>query len=295
MIKKLRNFILLNLIFCVFSGTSFAKTAREIMEMVDANSRERNESVFSLLKISTCKYGIKDQKVKCSQAPTIKTIESVAINTGPSGKDNQSIAFILEPPAERGVGMLVYTYDEIGKDNETWLYLSALGKVKRIVSSNSDADAEPVAIFGSEFTNEDQETGKLNDYNFKLLKETNYKSSRVAIIEQTPKPNIAIKSRYSKSLLWVDLAKEIVVKAKMYDKRGAEIRRLLVGKIEKLNDVWLARSTTILNLNAKRLSNMMLVSINFGMEINSDLLSKRSLTDKAFRKKHLDDIRAQTE
>ena len=92
-----------------------------------------------------------------------------------------------------------------------------------------------------------------------------------------------------------DLDKEIVVKAKMYDKRGAEIRRLLVGKIEKLNDIWLARSTTILNLNAKRLSNMMLVSINFGMEINSDLLSKRSLTDKAFRKKHLDDIRAQTE
>ena len=40
---------------------------------------------------------------------------------------------------------------------------------------------------------------------------------------------------------------------------------------------------------------MMLVSINFGMEINSDLLSKRSLTDKAFRKKHLDDIRSQTE
>ena len=85
----------------------------------------------------------------------------------------------------------------------------------------------------------------------------------------------------------MDLDKEIVVKAKMYDKRGTEIRRLLVGKIEKLNDIWLARSTTILNLNAKRLSNMMLMSINFGIEINSELLSKRSLTDKAFRKKHL--------
>ena len=293
MIKKLRSLIFLSFIFCVFSNAISAQTAREIMELVDSNSRERNESVFSLLKISTCKYGIKNQKVKCSQAPTIKTVESVAINTGADGKDSKSIAFILEPPAERGVGMLVYTYDEIGRDNETWLYLSALGKVKRIVSSNSEADSEPVAIFGSEFTNEDQETGKLNDYEFKLLKETKIKNSNVAIIEQTPRPSREIKSRYSKSILWVDLDKSIVLKAKMYDKRGTEIRRLLVGKIENLNGVWLARSTTILNLNSKRLSNMMLASINFGMEINSELLSKRALTDKAFRAKHLNDIRSQ--
>ena len=219
----------------------------------------------------------------------------MAINTGLNRKDTKSIAFIREPPAEKGVGMLVYTYDEMGKDNETWLYLSALGKVKRIVSSNSDADSEPVSIFGSEFTNQDQETGKLNDYSFKLLKKGEFKKSRVAIIEQVPRPHRMFKSRYSKSILWVDLDKNLVIKAKMYDKNGTEIRRLIVGKIEKKNNVWLARSTTILNLNTKRLSNMLLVSINFGMEINSDLLSKRSLTDKAFRKKHLDDIRAQTE
>ena len=205
MFKKFKLFIFFTIIIIPLSEISYAKTAREIMENVDANSRQRNKSVFSLLKISTCKYGIKNKKIKCRQSPSIKTIESVAINTGSSGKDSKSIAFILEPPTERGVGMLVYTYDEIGRDNETWLYLSALGRVKRIVASNSEADSEPVSIFGSEFTNEDQETGKLNDYDFKLLKETIFKNNQVAIIQQTPKPHKAIKSRYSKSILWVDL------------------------------------------------------------------------------------------
>ena len=179
-------------------GACAAQTGRDIMEQVDANSRERSESVFSLLKISTCKYGIKDKKIKCKKPPTIKVIESLAINTGSDGKDTKSIAFIRQPPAEKGVGMLVYTYDKIGKDNETWLYLSALGKVKRIVSSNSDANSEPVSIFGSEFTNQDQETGKLNDYTFKLIKKGKFKKSHVAIIEQIPKPHRAAKSSYSK-------------------------------------------------------------------------------------------------
>lgn len=290
---KLKFLIFSITLSAVITGTCYAKTGRDIMERVDANSRERNESVFSLLKMSTCKYGIKNKKIRCTQSPTVKVIESVAINTGLNRKDTKSIAFIREPPAEKGVGMLVYTYDKMGKDNETWLYLSALGKVKRIVSSNSDADSGPVSIFGSEFTNQDQETGKLNDYNFKLLKEGEFKKSHVAIIEQIPKPHKAFKSRYSKSVLWVDLDKNLVIKAKMYDKKGTEIRRLIVGKIEKKNNVWLARSTTILNLNTKRLSNMLLVSINFGMKITPDIFSKRSLTDKAFREARLNVIRSQ--
>jgi len=293
MYTKFKFLVFSIIISALMSGICYSKTGRDIMERVDANSRQRNESVFSLLKMSTCKYGIKNKKVKCTQSPTIKVIESVAINTGLNRKDTKSIAFIREPPAEKGVGMLVYTYDEMGKDNETWLYLSALGKVKRIVSSNSDADSEPVSIFGSEFTNQDQETGKLNDYSFKLLKEGEFKKSRVAIIEQVPRPHRMFKSKYSKSILWVDLDKNLVIKAKMYDKKGTEIRRLIAGKIEKKNNVWLARSTTILNLNTKRLSNMLLVSINFGMEITSDIFSKRSLTDKAFRETRLNVIRSQ--
>ena len=294
MYKKTLELLVICIILVTSFGLLFADTAREIMERVDKNSRERNESIFSILKISTCRYGVKDQKVKCSVTPTVKTVESIAINNGPHQKDNKSIAFILEPAAEKGVGMLVYTYDQIDKDNETWLYLSALGKVKRIVSSNSEADAEPVAIFGSEFTSEDQESGKLNDYDFKLLKETIIKSNEVAIIEQTPRPERRLRSRYSKSILWVDLKKNVVLRAKMYDRRGKEIRRLLVSKVEKINDVWVPRSTTILNLNAKRLSNMKLLSINFGLEIDPDLFTKRSLTDKAFREKKLNEIRFQT-
>lgn len=268
-----------------------AQSARSIMDRVDANALNQNNSVFSVMQIATCKYGISGGKIRCTARATVKSLESASINTGPGGKDSQSIAFILEPASERGIGMLSYTYDS-NKPNETWLYLSALGKVKRIVSSNS-SNSEPVSLFGSEFTTEDQETGKLDDYTYALLETITFKGRKTYVIEQIPTPARARQSRYARTVLWIDADRYVNVKAEMYDNRGKEIRRVIADNVERVNGVWLARSVTIMNLVTNRLSNMKLQSLYFGVSINAALLTQRALTDTAFRERHLDALRAQ--
>ena len=64
-------------------------------------------------------------------------------------------------------------------------------------------------------------------------------------------------------------------------------------EIEKINGIYLARSVTLMNLVESRLSNMALLSIDFGVDIDPALLTKRALTDTAFREKHLNNLRAQ--
>ena len=86
-----------------------AQDARGIMERMDANSRAQNNSVFSIMQIATCKFGISGGKVKCAVKPTIKKIESASVNAGAGGKDSKAIAFILEPASERGIGILSYS------------------------------------------------------------------------------------------------------------------------------------------------------------------------------------------
>ena len=108
----------------------------------------------------------------------VKKLENASITVGQNGKDIQSILFVREPKSERGVGMLSHTYDDPARDNETWLYLSALGKIKRMVASSSDDDSEPVSLFGSEFITEDQETGKIDKYEFTLLDKVTYKGQK---------------------------------------------------------------------------------------------------------------------
>ena len=268
-----------------------AQSARAIMERMDANALNQSNSVFSIMKMATCKFGISEGKIRCTARATVKSLESASINTGVNGKDSKSIAFILEPASERGIGMLSYTYDS-DKPNETWLYLSALGKVKRIVASNSSS-SEPASLFGSEFTTEDQETGKLDDYTYTLIDTINFKGRKTYVIEQIPTPARARQSRYARTVMWIDADRYVSVKAEMYDSRGKEIRRVIADNIERVNGIWMARSITIMNLVTNRLSNMKMEALYFGVNIDPALLTQRALTDTAFRERHLNALRAQ--
>ena len=268
-------------------------TAREIVQKMDDERRASTESAFNRMKLTTCKYGVKNGKLKCVEKPRVKLLESAQINTGPDMKDSKSIAIILKPASEKGIGMLSWTYDASDKDNETWLYLSALGKVKRIAAGGDDEDSEPTSMFGSEITTEDMETGKLDDYTYTLLEEGEYKGRPVYVIESIATPERAKKTRYSKTQAWIDAERFVSLKVQMFDKQGNLTKRMQIGKMEKINDIWVARSLTMFNLVAQRLTNMKMEAITFGVDIDEDFLTQRALTDAAFRESHLQKLRAQ--
>ena len=276
----------------VYAETNLS--AREIMERVDVESRKSTDSAFTRMKLTTCKYGLSGGKVKCAEKARVKLIENAQINTGEGSQDTKSIAIILEPASEKGIGMLSYSYDDSDRDNETWLYLSALGKVKRISVRNSDdEETESASIFGTEMTTEDQETGKLDDYTYELLEFGTFRGREVAVVEATPKKHRISKSSYGKTQNWIDTERFITLKVQMFDKYNNPIKKLEVGKVEKINDVWMGRSLTFFNTVSNRLTNMKLEAINFDMDIKEDFLTQRALTDQAFREKFLKDLRKQ--
>ena len=289
--------LILSVFFTFISSHAIAETdlsAIEIMERVDEESRKSTDSAFTRMKLTTCKYGKKDGKVKCSEKARIKLVESAQINTGFDNKDTKSVSIILEPASEKGIGMLSYSYDDSDRDNETWLYLSALGKVKRISVRNSDdEETESASIFGTEMTTEDQETGKLDDYTYELLEQGTFRGREVAVIESTPKAYRLSKSSYGKTQNWIDIERFISLKVQMFDKYNNPIKKLEVGKVEKINDVWMGRSLTFFNTVSNRLTNMKLEAINFDMDIQEDFLTQRALTDQAFRERYLKDLRKQ--
>ena len=290
-------FVLLSAFLSLSSFQVYAETdlnAREIMEKQDEERRKSTDSAFTRMKLTTCKYGISGGKVKCAEKARIKLVESAQINTGENNKDTKSIAIILQPSSEKGIGMLSYSYDDSDRDNETWLYLSALGKVKRISVRNSDdEETESASIFGTEMTTEDQETGKLDDYTYEILDQGKFRGREVVVIESTPKPHRLSKSSYGKTQSWIDTERFITLKVRMFDKYNNPIKKLEVGKVEKINDIWMGRSLTFFNTVSNRLTNMKLEAINFDMDIKEDFLTQRALTDQAFREKFLKDLRKQ--
>jgi hypothetical protein len=270
-----------------------AISAREIMERMEDNQRATSNSALSRMQLSTCKYGVRESKITCAERPRVKSLESVGKAYGEDLKDTRSVAILLEPAAERGIGMLSYIYDDSARDNQTWLYLSALGRVKRIASGSDDDETEPGSLFGSEFTTEDQDTGKLDEYELNLLEETVEAGREVWKIEMIPNEQRARKSRYSRTVLYIDKERFVQLRAEMYDRYDKEIKRMLGARVEMMNGIWVARSTTIMNLVTNRLSNMAFLEMHTGLDVADEFLTQRTLTDAAFRETELEKLRSQ--
>ncbi len=268
---------------------------RDIMEQVEDYQRATTDSAFNRMQLSSCQFGVRNNRITCAEQPRVKSLEGVSKNYGPEGKDTRSVTIVLEPAAERGIGMLAYAYDDSARDNETWLYLSALGRVKRIASGNSDDDTEPASVFGSEFTTEDTDTGKLEEYEINLLEDSAEAGRPVWKVEMIPDEERARKSRYARTVNYIDKERFVPLRIEMYDQYGDEIKRLLASRIEEVNNVWMARSLTMMNLVTNRLSNMAILEINLGVDVEDEFLTQRTLTDVAFRETELEQLRAQVD
>ena len=268
-------------------------SAREILEKMEDNQRAQSNSALTRMQLSTCKYGVRDSRITCAERPRVKSLESVGKGYGVDLKDTKSVIVTLEPASERGIGMLSFAYDDPSRDNESWLYLSALGRVKRIASGSDDDETEPGSLFGSEFTTEDQETGKLDEYELNILESTTTDGREVWKIEQIPTAERALKSRYARTVAYIDKERFVVLRMEMYDQYDREVKRMLGSRVELMNGIWVTRSLTMMNLVTNRLSNMAFLEMHTGIDVPDEFLTQRTLTDAAFRETELEKLRAQ--
>jgi hypothetical protein len=79
----------------------------------------------------------------------------------------------------------------------------------------------------------------------------------------------------------------------MYDRYGKEVKRSIASRIELINNNWVARSITMMNLVSNRLSNMALVEIYTDLNIDDEFLTQRTLTDTAYREAKLSQLKTQ--
>ncbi len=125
-----------------------------------------------------------------------------------------------------------------------------------------------------------------------MLEESSESGREVWKIEAIPNEERARKTRYARSVHYVDKERFVVLRSEMYDRRDREIKRLMASRVEQVDGIWVARSLTMLNLVSNRLSNMAILEINTGLDVRENFLTPRTLTDVAFREAELQRLRA---
>lgn len=129
------------------------------------------------------------------------------------GKDGRnSFTKFLEPADVKGSTFLTIGHKK--GDDEQRLYLPALGKVRRISSSNKDGK-----FMGSDFFYFDMEDQDFEDFTYKYIKDEKYKDKDCHVIDMFPKDSNA---PYSKQRVWISKTDNFGYKIECYDKKGSK-------------------------------------------------------------------------
>ena len=175
------------------------------------------------------------------------------------GKVEKKIMFFMSPADVRNTSFVNWSYTEEGKDDDQWIYLPALKKIKRI-SSSSKSDY----FMGSDFTYDDLGDRQPESDVHKLLREEEFNGEQCYVVESVPKDE---EYMYSRTVTWIIKDKWIGMKKEFYDEDEDLLKILSVKKFEKIKGLWIILNSEMVNVQKKHTTKMDLsdVKINTGI------------------------------
>ena len=144
--------------------------------------------------------------------------------------DGDKTLVIFDTPRDvKGTAFLSYTHKE--GDDDQWLYLPALKRVKRISSSNKSGP-----FVGSEFAYEDIASQEVEKYTYKYVGDEEVDGLMCFKVESYP---VDKKSGYTKRITWVDQQEYRAMKVEFYDKKSELLKTLTYkGYQHYIDDYW---------------------------------------------------------
>ena len=131
--------------------------------------------------------------------------------------DGDKILIIFDQPKDvKGTALLTFTHRT--EDDDQWLYLPALKRVKRISSSNKSGP-----FMGSEFAYEDITSEEVEKYTYKYIRDEKYNDMNCFVIERYP---VDKRSGYSKQIVWIDQKNYNPLKTQYFDRKGQLLKVL---------------------------------------------------------------------
>jgi outer membrane lipoprotein-sorting protein len=173
---------------------------------------------------------------------TTRKMRSQAIEVAGDG-DRSRIEF--EWPADvKGTRMLTWTHKK--GDDDQWLFLPAINRVKRISSGSKSG-----SFMGSEFAYEDLGSQEIEKYKWKYLGDEAIGGRKTAKLERTP---VDERSGYSKQILWMDYEYQNPLKIEYYDRKGELLKTATFDGYQKLGKFYRPGKLSMINHQTKKSS-----------------------------------------
>jgi hypothetical protein len=172
----------------------------------------------------------------------VRNIKNIRKDFGP---DSKGIIFFTSPADVRNTAYMSFDWDDPSKEDDSWLYLPALQKVKRVAAGDKSG-----SFMGSDFTYSDINGMEIENWDYTFARENAmFEDHEVWIIKGLPKPSAKKKvleeTGYLKSLMWIRKDNFMLVKGKYWVKEGKKIKFFKAEDIKKVDNIWTAHTLTM--------------------------------------------------
>lgn len=141
--------------------------------------------------------------------------------------DGDKSLIIFDRPRDiKGTAFLNFTH-QTGNDDQ-WLFLPALKRVKRISSANKSGP-----FMGSEFAYEDITSNEVGKYTYKWIRDEALDGKDSFVIERYPTYK---NSGYTRQVVWIDKKEYRILKIDFYDRKNALLKTLTYKGYQKYLD-----------------------------------------------------------
>ncbi len=192
----------------------------------------------------------------------------------PGKTDNRRVVTFNSPADVKGTKTLLI--EHTGADDDIWIYLPAMKKVRRLVASNKKD-----SFVGTDFSYGDVIGHKVEDWKHKLLREEKFSGKDCYVIESTPKtPEVADQSGYSKRVSWIDKESSVAVKGEIYDQNGELLKKLSAEEIQKVdakNNKWQPMKLVAENVQTSHKTVIEFKNFKAGVGVRDDVFTPRAL------------------
>lgn len=213
--------ILVTVLTLVFALPAFAESAEEkglaIAKEADRRNTGWGDSKTTMEMILRNKQGQESHRKLRARSLEVD-------NDGDKG-----LIIFDDPKDVQGTALLTFSHKVA--DDDRWLYLPAVKRVKRIASDNKSGP-----FMGSEFAYEDLGSQEIEKYTYKYIKDETLDGQECFVIERYP---VDKNSGYTRQVVWMDKSEYRPQKIEFYDRKNALLKTLSFSNYkEYLDEYW---------------------------------------------------------
>jgi len=192
------------------------------------------------------------------------------------GEEKRTILFYTDPTNVRGTGFLTFDYPDPSLDDDQWLYLPALRKVRRISASDRGD-----YFLGTDFTYEEikkEQKVELADYVFTAQGTERVGEYDTLVVEGRPASEaLAEELGYSRTVWRIDPDIWMSRKTDYYDLNGNHLKTAAIEDVQVIDGIVTMTQAYVQNHKTGHATRLTFSDIDYEAEVDQHLFTQTRL------------------